>query len=353
MDAAPVPRFGFLAINAVVSLAMLCGPSARPATAGSPWGLPAAGGPRAVWDPSRFADYLYSGQAPHPAVARIVAPESAGTSLGSGVLVDVNDAQGLVITNWHVVRDSTAALLVQFADGFQSAGSVVHGDEVWDLAAVVIWKPSAAPVPIADRPSLVGEPLTIAGFGRGAYREESGVCRGYLSPGSGHPPELVELEATARQGDSGGAIFTARRELAGVLFGQADGRTIGSCSARVRMFLSAVGSAGFRPPAFDGSTSVVHDAPHREVVPPVPRWDAPDPGSKPATLAPTPGGGGPAGGGLLSTAAPPLPSLAVALMRATSAERAHLVGGAGGLALALVGLRIVFRGRRFGSWQDG
>ena len=44
--------------------------------------------------------------APHPAVVRITALERGGASLGSGALVDVNDTYGLVVTNWHVVRDA-------------------------------------------------------------------------------------------------------------------------------------------------------------------------------------------------------------------------------------------------------
>ena len=88
------------------------------------------------FDPELFSDYLLSDQTPHPAVARIIAPESTGVSLGSGVLVDVNGSQGLVLTNWHVIRDSRSAVLVQFADGFQSAGTVIRFDEAWDLAAI-------------------------------------------------------------------------------------------------------------------------------------------------------------------------------------------------------------------------
>jgi len=211
----------------------------------APWGWDTGGPAKAVWTQQNLAEFLLTGQTPHPAVARIIAPESSGTSMGSGVLIDINRSQGLVITNWHVVRDSRSAVLVQFPDGFQSAGTVVRWDEAWDLAALVIWKPRATPVTIAATPPVIGETLTIAGFGRGSYREESGQCLDYLSPTTGYPREFVELKATARQGDSGGPIFNASGELAGVLFGQSDGRTIGSCSTRVQTFLAAVGSRGF------------------------------------------------------------------------------------------------------------
>ncbi len=197
------------------------------------------------FDPELFSDYLLSDQTPHPAVARIIAPESTGVSLGSGVLVDINGSQGLVLTNWHVIRDSRSAVLVQFADGFQSAGTVIRFDEAWDLAAISIWKPKANPVPLAQRNPIPGEPLSIAGYGRGAYREQRGRCTEYLSPGSGYPKELVELQAPARPGDSGGPILNTDGRLAGVLFGEGNGRTVGSCASRLRVFMASVGSDGF------------------------------------------------------------------------------------------------------------
>jgi hypothetical protein len=234
-------RSAFLAAFVVAALTV---PAAAQTT---PWGWGLTGNPTTNWSSDKLADYLLTGHPPHPSVVRIVAPESSGTSLGSGVLVDVNRSQGLVLTNWHVIRESRSAVLVQFPDGFQSAGTVVRWDDAWDLAAIVIWKPAATPVTIAGEPPRIGDRLTIGGFGRGVYREETGACTEYLSPGAGYAKEFVELEATARQGDSGGPIFNDRRELAGVLFGQNEGRTIGSCSTRLRAFLASVGSRGFTP----------------------------------------------------------------------------------------------------------
>jgi hypothetical protein len=232
------------ALLAPLVLAALTAPAAAQT---APWGWEFSGNPTTNWSSDKLADYLLTGHTPHPSVVRIVAPESSGTSLGSGVLVDVNRSQGLVLTNWHVIRESRSAVLVQFPDGFQSAGTVVRWDEAWDLAAIVIWKPSATPVAIAGEPPRIGERLRIGGFGRGVYREETGPCTEYLSPGAGYAKEFVELEATARQGDSGGPIFNDRGELSGVLFGQNEGRTIGSCSTRLRAFLASVGSRGFTP----------------------------------------------------------------------------------------------------------
>ena len=59
---------------------------------------------------------------PHPAVVRVAVPERDGTaSYGSGSLVAVNESSGLVLTNWHVVRDAAGPIVVYFPDGFHSA----------------------------------------------------------------------------------------------------------------------------------------------------------------------------------------------------------------------------------------
>ncbi|HEY2841568.1 MAG TPA: serine protease [Pirellulales bacterium] len=179
-------------------------------------------------------------QTPHPAVVRIVAPEGMSTSYGSGTLVDVRGDYALVLTNWHVVSDAKGTIEVVFPDGFRSAAKVISTDRTWDLAALAIWKPNVAPVPLATEPPRAGEPLSIAGYGSGSYRMASGYCTQYVAPGMNQPYEMVELSAAARQGDSGGPIFNSRGELCGVLFGSSFGTTSGSYCGRVSSFLTSV-----------------------------------------------------------------------------------------------------------------
>jgi hypothetical protein len=170
----------------------------------------------------------------------VVAPERDGMSLGSGSLVAVNETFGLVLTNWHVVRDAAGQVGVIFPDGFRSAATVARIDRDWDLAALVVWRPNVAPIPVASQPPRPGDLLTIAGYGSGPYRAVSGRCTEYVAPAENLPYEMVELDAPARQGDSGGPILNSRGELAGVLFGTAFGRTTGSYCGRVRWFLASV-----------------------------------------------------------------------------------------------------------------
>jgi hypothetical protein len=176
----------------------------------------------------------------HPAVVRIVAPGDGSISFGSGTLVYVGEHYGLVVTNWHVINEATGPISVHFPDGFYSLASIQKIDRDWDLAILAIRKPNVESVPLANQAPQPGEMLTIAGYGSGSYRAASGVCTQYVAPGTTFPFEMVEVAVSARQGDSGGPIFNSRGELAGVLFGEGNGRTSGSYCGRVRWFLASV-----------------------------------------------------------------------------------------------------------------
>lgn len=191
-------------------------------------------------------------QQPHPAVARIIAPEPDGTSYGSGSLIAVNDHYGLVITNWHVIRDATGQIWVVFPGGFQSPATIMKADRDWDLAALIVFKPNVDPLPVSTQAPLLGERLTIAGYGSGWYRAVSGRCLHYFSPGGDLPAEIVELSTPARNGDSGGPIFNDRGEVAGVLFGADSSSTMGSYCGRLRRFLAPLANdfARLPPPLY-------------------------------------------------------------------------------------------------------
>ena len=177
---------------------------------------------------------------PHPAVARIVVPEDGATAYGSGTLIDVRENFGLVITNWHVVRDATGTIEVKFPGGFTSKARALKVDSDWDLAALVIWQPPIEPVSIAEEAPQPGDLLTICGYGQGDYRCATGHCTQYYAPRLDFPRHMVELDVEARQGDSGGPIFNRQGKLAGVLFGAGQGTTLGSFGGRVGAFLATL-----------------------------------------------------------------------------------------------------------------
>lgn len=177
---------------------------------------------------------------PHPAVCRVAVQERDGEAFGSGTLIDARGEYGLVVTNWHVVREAAGKIEVRFPSGFKSEARPLKLDETWDLAALVVWRPPTEPVSLAPRPPQSGDRLTICGYGGGDYLAQTGRCTDYYSPEIGQPQELVELNVEARQGDSGGPIFNTDGELAGVLFGAAQGSTLGSFGGRVQTFLATL-----------------------------------------------------------------------------------------------------------------
>lgn len=190
---------------------------------------------------------------PRPAVCRITAAEGPSRISGSGVLVAASGTTGTVLTNWHVVRSHRNSLTVTWPDGTSSPAKVLASDEAWDLAALSVAKPAAAPVEIAAKAPRLGERLTIAGYGPdGKYLEQTGAVTDYLQPTVRHPRQFVEVQAAARQGDSGGPMFDADGRLAGVLFGQRDGLTCGSCSTRLTLFLGGVQTTKSTPACRDG-----------------------------------------------------------------------------------------------------
>lgn len=184
-------------------------------------------------------------QTPHPAIVRVIVPEKNSVALGSGTLVLKTAGYGIVLTNWHVVREAKQGAVIVFPDGSQLQGQVLRMDEDWDLAVVKIPVPAADPLPISASAPRPGEILWIAGYGSSEFLLQMGRCTQYLAPRKQWPLELVEVAATARQGDSGGPILNQRGELAGVLFGQGDGFTSGSFGGRVLKFLETIPAPDF------------------------------------------------------------------------------------------------------------
>ena len=89
-------------------------------------GIAAISFPVEAANPNWVEGLFGGGKPPHPAVVRVYAPERNGASLGSGALVAVSQDHGLVMTNWHVVRDATGPIVVAFPDGFRSGAHAVE-----------------------------------------------------------------------------------------------------------------------------------------------------------------------------------------------------------------------------------
>lgn len=168
-----------------------------------------------------------AGPAPAPAastadvVARLtpsVVTVRTGKGLGSGVVYRPD----VVITNQHVVADATD-VVVDYADGTSSPGTVLAADEISDIAVVRTAR-SGLPVPQyrteLPRP---GEPVLAIGSPLGL---EGTVTSGIVSavnrqvPGSGTQGrplvDLIQVDAAISPGNSGGALLDAAGRVIGI-----------------------------------------------------------------------------------------------------------------------------------------
>ncbi|MFF1252891.1 S1C family serine protease [Pseudarthrobacter sp. NPDC058329] len=139
--------------------------------------------------------------------------------LGSGV---VYSADGLILTNEHVVRDNTT-VEVGFADGQRVAGTVRATDPVTDLALVQADR-TGLPKPVyqANLPRVgesalvLGSPLgfentATAGIISGLHRSIPGSASNSLSL-----VDLIQTDAPISPGNSGGAVINMRGEIIGI-----------------------------------------------------------------------------------------------------------------------------------------
>lgn len=139
--------------------------------------------------------------------------------LGSGV---VYSADGLILTNEHVIRGATT-VEVGFADGQRVEGTVKASDPVTDLALVQA-KRTGLPKPTyqSDLPKVgegalvLGSPLgfentATAGIISGLHRSIPGSASNSLSL-----VDLIQTDAPISPGNSGGAVINMRGEVIGI-----------------------------------------------------------------------------------------------------------------------------------------
>jgi S1-C subfamily serine protease len=135
---------------------------------------------------------------------------------GSGVIVD--GAQGLVITNFHVVRNAEA-VQVTLKDGRKFPAAPVGLDPSLDLAVLKICAKNLPTLPLGDSSKLqVGDYVVAIGnpFGLG-QTVTSGIVSATERPlGQGDSRRFIQTDAPINPGNSGGALINLHGELIGV-----------------------------------------------------------------------------------------------------------------------------------------
>ena len=145
-------------------------------------------------------------------------PARMENALGSGVIVS---ADGLVVSNYHVITDATDIRVV-LADRREYAARVLLVDPQSDLAVLKVEADADLPaLPIGDSEALqVGDLVLAIGnpFGVGQTVSSgivSGLARSALQVGDG-TGYFVQTDAPINPGNSGGALVDMAGRLVGI-----------------------------------------------------------------------------------------------------------------------------------------
>ena len=147
---------------------------------------------------------------------------------GSGVIIGENDNELLIVTNKHVVEDSTS-LSVQFVDGKSYDAKIKGTDSDADLAVIAVpldsisaeTRKSISTATFGDSDALsVGDQVVAIGNALG-YGQS--VTTGIISAKdrdiqteNGSETGLLQTDAAINPGNSGGALLNMQGELIGI-----------------------------------------------------------------------------------------------------------------------------------------
>ena len=160
-----------------------------------------------------------------PGVVRVNVQRNGTTDIVGGVGSGfVFDKKGHIITNAHVVKDSSK-VVVTFLDGRSYNAEIIGTDEFTDLAIIKVNADLVLlnPLSIGDSSKLkVGEQIAAIGnpFGLSGSMTSGIVSQlGRLLPsgaGSYSIPDVIQTDAAINPGNSGGPLLNMRGEIVGI-----------------------------------------------------------------------------------------------------------------------------------------
>ena len=145
-----------------------------------------------------------------------------GPSVGTGVVIQDN---GTILTNLHVI-EGARHLKVQFHDGLNAEAEVLSIDRKQDLAvirALQIPDDLQAAVLHSSGDLRPGDHVMAVGFPFGIGPSASagvvsGLGREFRTPAGGHTlHHLIQFDAAANPGNSGGPLVTQQGEVVGIV----------------------------------------------------------------------------------------------------------------------------------------
>ena len=154
-------------------------------------------------------------------VVRVVTLEAGSdgrkqvTGNGSGVIYDA--AQGLVLTNNHVVKDSSS-WRVEFLNGRSAEATLVGVDPETDVAVLRVSVPGLRAVEVADSDQIqVGDLSFAVGYPLGLDQTVTMGIVSAVGRSSGEGIEdYIQTDAPINSGNSGGPLLDSRGRLVGL-----------------------------------------------------------------------------------------------------------------------------------------
>jgi len=148
-----------------------------------------------------------------PSIERVLETKS----LGSGVIVDAEN--GLILTNFHVIKDAYE-INVTLTDGRELRADIIGRDADTDIAVIQVAGENLEQLPMADSSALrVGDFVVAIGnpFGLG-QTVTSGIVSALGRSGLGIESieDFIQTDASINLGNSGGALVNLRGELVGL-----------------------------------------------------------------------------------------------------------------------------------------
>jgi S1-C subfamily serine protease len=139
------------------------------------------------------------------------------TAFASAVVLD---AEGYLVTNYHVFQDEPTEIRVQFSDGRIAEPQIVGLDAESDLALLKVDMPDLRPIKLANSAELrIGDVVLAIG---NPYGLSTSVTQGIVSATGRNLYQLVtfanfiQTDAAINAGNSGGALVNSLGELVGI-----------------------------------------------------------------------------------------------------------------------------------------
>src|SRR3989344_1314167 len=156
--------------------------------------------------------------------------EKRPVSSGTGFVVS---ADGLIVTNRHVVSDAAAEYTAFFNDSTRASAKALAGDALQDIAILKVERAGLAAVPFGNADGVqIGQTVIAIGNALGEFSNTvsvgvvSGLHRTIIASGGGSSEELQELiqtDAAINPGNSGGPLLNLRGEVIGLNVAMASG----------------------------------------------------------------------------------------------------------------------------------